>query len=365
MAEERARVAQKLESIGQLTGGMAHDFNNLLAIIVGNLELVKADPHDSAVPRQLTDAIHAAHRGVGLVKSLLALASRQPLLPVTLNLWALVEHIAPLLRHALGPRIDFVLEPPLATVYVKVDEAGLEAVLLNLIVNARDAMPFGGMLTLSLVAVDGMASLSVTDTGTGMSEAVLNRATEPFFTTKVQGQGTGLGLSTAAGFAKQSGGSMKIRSTLGEGTSIDVYLPLVQAVPAEPAALSATGKALAQRPVRQAKRTVLIVDDEPALAELLMSWARVAGYTAVVVNGAHDALALLAVKAFDVLLSDIIMPGAMDGIDLAKEASVLYPDMKVVMMSGYSKETATNRGDIPWPLLVKPFREEDFHAACA
>jgi len=236
---------------------------------------------------------------------------------------------------------------------------------LNLIVNAKDAMPQGGKLTLGLVAEGERAVLSVADTGTGMSEAVLGRATEPFYTTKAQGQGTGLGLSTAAGFAQQSGGSLNIRSTLGVGTVMEICLPVVEPVGADTTAVPAAGQVASQRAARPVRRTILIVDDEPALAELLRSWARADGYTVVVVNGADDALALLAVKAFDVLLSDIIMPGAMDGIDLAEKAAALYPAMKVVLMSGYSRETATNRGEVPWPLLVKPFSKEDFDRACA
>ena len=183
LAEERTRVTQKLESIGQFTGGMAHDFNNLLAIIIGNQELLQREALSEQGAKRLQVASSAAQRGGGLVKSLLALASKQPLLPATVDLWALVERISPLLRHALGQRVEFTLEPPAIPVYVELDEAGLEAVLLNLVVNARDAMPQGGQLTLSLAAMNGMACLAVADSGGGMPPDVLKRATEPFFTT--------------------------------------------------------------------------------------------------------------------------------------------------------------------------------------
>lgn len=365
MAEERARVAQKLESIGQLTGGMAHDFNNLLAIIVGNLDLAR--PHITAVAasRQLEVAMGAAQRGVGLVKSLLALASKQPLLPARIDLGVLVERIAPLLKHAVGQRVRFELKPTGANVQVVVDEAGLEAVLLNLTVNARDAMPKGGELCLSLDVADAMARIAVVDTGTGMPAAVLKRATEPLFTTKERGHGTGLGLSMVAGFVKQSGGKMQIQSEEGKGTTIEILLPVVPAGTAMqlPMRITAPHTAALSLESRSSKRKILIVDDEPALAEVVRAWAKDEGHTAVLAHSAEDALTLLAVRAFDVLLTDIMMPGAMDGIGLAEKARASYPRMKILLMSGYSKETATNRADVPWPLLVKPFAKPDFAAA--
>jgi PAS domain S-box-containing protein len=365
MAEERARVTQKLESIGQLTGGMAHDFNNLLAIIVGNLDLLKPDVKADAAAKRLDVAISAALRGVGLVKSLLAMASKQPLLPATVDLWALVERISPLLRHALGPRVQFKMTPPAFPVHVEVDEAGLEAVLLNLIMNAKDAMPKGGELTLRLDARNGMACIAIEDNGAGMPEAVLKRATEPFFTTKERDRGTGLGLSMVAGFVKQSRGTLKIQSTEGQGTTIEISLPLVLAEPAAVAPMPPeTAVAVpSHESATTGKRRILIVDDEPALAELVRDWARAEGHTAVLAHSADDGLTLLAVRAFDVLLSDIIMPGQLDGIGFAEKASAMHPGMKILLMSGYSRETATNRADVPWPLLVKPFRREDFVAA--
>ena len=360
MAEERARVSSKLESIGQLTGGMAHDFNNLLAIILGNLDLLKPNMQKESDSKRLGVAIGAAQRGVGLVKSLLALASKQPLLPARVDLWGLVERIAPLLQHALGQRVQFTVLPPQSRVQVEVDEAGLEAVLLNLTVNARDAMPQGGELSLRLEVVEGMACIAVTDTGTGMPEAVLKRATEPFFTTKERGHGTGLGLSMVAGFAKQSGGTMKIQSVEGKGTTIALFLPVVTGGAAA-VELPALPSPIRAAPV--VKRRILIVDDEPALAELARDWVKADGHVAVLAHSAEDALVLLNVKAFDVLVTDIMMPGKMDGIGLAEKCSTLYPAMKILLMSGYSKETATHRVDVPWPLLVKPFRKEDFETA--
>lgn len=362
MGEERARVTQKLESIGQLTGGMAHDFNNLLAIIVGNLDLLRPKVLDVTDSKRLDVAIGAAQRGVGLVKSLLALASKQPLLPAKIDLGTLVERVSPLLKHAAGQRVNFVVKLPVTGVQVEVDEAGLESVLLNLTVNARDAMPKGGDLTLSLGITDGMARIAITDTGTGMPEDVLRRATEPFFTTKERGHGTGLGLSMVAGFVKQSGGTLDIKSAEGKGTTIEMFLPLVLASKAADIELPINDPAIAPSPTASTntKRKILIVDDEPDLADLVRAWSKDQGHTAVIANSADDALTLLAVRAFDVMFTDIMMPGQVDGIALAEKASAMYPTMKIHLMSGYSKETASKRSDLLWPLLVKPFRREDF-----
>lgn len=356
MAQERARVTQKLESIGQLTGGMAHDFNNLLAIIVGNLDLLKDETLSQAGARRLEVSSHAAQRGVALVKALLALASKQPLLPTTVDLWALVERIAPLLQHALGKRVQFELSPPQGTLLVEVDEAGLEAALLNLVMNARDAMPAGGLVTLGLQVRKGQACIRVVDSGVGMSEQVLKRATEPFFTTKQRDNGTGLGLSMVAGFVEQSGGSLDIQSALSRGTAIEILLPLSSARHLS----AARAPAPAQPAGRARSRRLLIVDDEPSVAELVRVWATEDGHLALVTHSADAALELLATVPFDALLTDISMPGQMDGIALAEAVSVRYPALQIMLMSGYSRETATHRSDVPWPLLVKPFDRAAF-----
>jgi CheY-like chemotaxis protein len=210
-----------------------------------------------------------------------------------------------------------------------------------------------------------MAHIAIADTGTGMSEAVLKRATEPFFTTKERGRGTGLGLSMVAGFVKQSGGKMQIQSTEGKGTTIEIFLPLAAAVQAAKVPMVSTTQhaSALQVATSTGKRKILIVDDETELAELVRAWAKEEGHAAVLAHSADDALTLLEVRAFDVMLTDIMMPGQMDGIGLAERASALYPTMKILLMSGYSKETATNRSDVPWPLLVKPFARTDFDAA--
>ena len=358
MSQERVRVVHKLESIGQFTSGMAHDFNNLLAIMVGNLDLLAQQITSKRESEWLGIALGAAHRGVTLVKSLLALASRQALLPVTLELSVLLERISPLLRHALGQRVSFEIRQAAFGLCVQADESAMEAALLNLIVNARDAMPNGGRMTLLVSAAHGMVHLLFKDSGTGMSEAVRKRATEPFFTTKERGSATGLGLSMVAGFVKQSGGTMEIQSTEGIGTTIALHLPLVLA--AAPAA--ALPQDIAPAAGAQ-KKHLLVVDDEPEIAALIDSWAKADGHRVLVAHSAQEARAMLAVKHFDVLLTDITMPGETDGLGLAEQASADYPLMKIVLMSGYPMRAATARATVHWQLLVKPFRKSDFDAA--
>ena len=358
MTEERTRITQQLESIGQLTGGMAHDFNNLLAIIVGNLDLLKPTVSEEKDAKRLGVALGAAQRGVQLVKSLLALASKTPLLPATMDLYALVESIAPLLRTALGQRIQLLTQAPPTALSVEVDGGGLESVLLNLCVNARDAMPDGGTLVLAFNASEGMAHMTVCDNGVGMSETVLRRATEPFFTTKTRDHGTGLGLSMVSGFVSQSGGRLEIQSTLGKGTCIGIFLPLV--APAMPTQLTheqATPAAFKHVPCR-----ILVVDDQPDIAALLRVWLEQDGHSTVLASCAEDALVLLSSNVFQIMLSDITMPGELDGIQLAHRAQATYPKLRILLMSGYSRATAKSRVDVPWPLLVKPFSKADFDA---
>ena len=365
MAEQRALAAQKLETIGQLAGGMAHDFNNLLAIVLGSNSLLKSEVLSEDGTTALAVATSAAQRGVGLVKALLALASRQPLLPARIDLRVLLERISILLIHALGTRIRFQLALSDAVVAVEVDEAGLEAALLNLAVNARDAMPRGGDFCLTLDVANGMAHLSAKDTGAGMPDAVLRRATEPFFTTKESGRGTGLGLAMVAGFAQQSGGSLRIRSAEGIGTTIEILLPLVQADESSLAGTTPAGSADMAAPATIAapKGSILIVDDEPDLAKLISVWARQAGHQAAVASDAEEAFSMLQDRSFDILITDIVMPGVMDGLALADKASRMQRRLKILLMSGYSLETSENRANIRWPLLVKPFGQAAFNAA--
>ena len=219
-------------------------------------------------------------------------------------------------------------------------------------------MPDGGNLTINLTQTDGVACISISDTGYGMTPIVLKRAIEPFFTTKERGHGTGLGLSMVAGFVKQSGGTMGIKSSPSEGTAIEILLPVA---PYSNQQAQATSPSTHSH--KTDSKTILIVDDEKALAKLIQTWAKSEGHTAVVTNSSDDALTLLKVRFFDILLTDIMMPGQMNGITLAEKASIIHPEMSIILMSGYSKETATRQSDIQWPLIVKPFRRKDFYEA--
>ncbi|MEI8171298.1 MAG: PAS domain S-box protein [Rhodoferax sp.] len=367
MADERMRVVRKVETIGQLTGGLAHDFNNLLAIVIGNLDMVTGSITDAKGAHRIKVALGAAERGAELVKSLLALASKQPLLPSHTELGALLERLAPLLRHALGVRVKLAMQTSKAKIYVQVDVAGLEAALLNLAINARDAMPEGGSLAISLdilmpvATQEGdatpMAFIAFKDTGTGMTEEVLRRAQEPFFTTKERGQGTGLGLSMVAGFVKQSRGELTIQSTVGQGCTIEIFLPMTGQHDLPEHLTPVAEKTKPQSGV------ILVVDDQAEVALVLCDWAEELGYATLTANSAQNALSLLAKTPVDLVISDIAMPGDLDGIGLADVISKRYPEINVLLMSGYSKETATARTDVPWTVLVKPFRKPELQSA--
>ena len=368
MADERNSVAQRMESIGQLTGGLAHDFNNLLAIIMGNLDMVIMDPQDKQTGHRVQLALNAAERGAELVKSLLALAAKQQLQPAQVDLVQLLARMAPLLRHALGPSVQFALESLDTPVLALLDVAGLEAALLNLAINARAAMPEGGQASLSLRlhrpswprthSSPLLAVVALRDNGTGMTEAVRRKATEPFYTTKPRGHGTGLGLSMVAGFVQQSGGEMRIDSSPGQGTLVEIYVPVVAQ-----AALPAPAPASRAVPSASGVVLVLVLDDEQAVATLMCDWAREAGFTVLPASTVKEALTLLASRPVDLLVSDIVMPGPLDGFALADLVAEVYPATKILLVSGYSRDSAHGRTDLPWPMLVKPFKMAEFQAA--
>ena len=367
MSDERLRTVQKMESVEQVTGGLAHDFNNLLAIIIGNLDLVTNSVTDPKSAQQIRVALSAAERGADLVKALLALASKQPLLPDRIDLCALLERYAPLMRHAAGERVNFALFVCDEKVFVEVDVAGLEAALLNLVVNARDAMPEGGDLTLGLSVYQPkfvrddrttrLALISVADSGLGMSDIVRRRATEPFFTTKKRGYGTGLGLPMVAGFVKQSGGELRIQSTMGQGSVIDIYLPMTTEVESHVPLETPFEKKSSETAV------ILVVDDEVDLVTVVCAWAAELGYTTESAHSAAQAMTCLASRTINLVVSDIVMPGDLDGVALAEYVNTHYPHTGVLLMSGYSSEMTTFRSDLPWTVLVKPFRKHQFQSA--
>ncbi len=366
--------SQKLAAIGQLTGGLAHDFNNLLGVVVGNLDFLgdklPGDKHQKA-------ALDAALRGAEVTRSLLAVARRQPLEVAVQDLNALLSEMVPLLVSSAGSSVVVTANLSLDPLSARLDASGLSNVVLNLVINARDAMEGTRgekRLTLStrrLTVTDATGSLApgayavleVSDTGAGMSDAVRGQAFEPFFTTKDRGHGTGLGLAMVFGYAQQLGGRATIDSAQGAGTRVSVYLPLD-----ETHLGPATGVAQpTPPPVQEAARVpqsrrVLVVDDEPGLRELASIWLQSLGFEVVEAESADSALGRLAVEPFDAVFTDVVMPGTQDGIALAREAQRRYPEMHVLLTSGYS-EGLLAQPNLPWALLKKPYRKAELVAA--
>jgi PAS domain S-box-containing protein len=325
--------SQKMESIGQLTGGVAHDFNNLLSVLASGLEVLSLSRHNPAEAKTFDSMRRAIDRGATLTQQLLAFARQQPLQPETRNVNRLVAGFESVLRRAGNASIEFSfeLEPNLPNTVI--DSARFESALLNLVVNARDAMPEGGKIGITTASATlrerEVASLpagdyvmvTVSDTGTGMSEDTLARAFEPFYTTKEVGKGTGLGLSQVYGFIKQSGGEVLIKSELGEGTRIVIYLPAVAGGSAES---HAGGTEL-----------VLIVEDEPDLMDVAATLFLSMGYDVVTAPSAQEALGVLADRDVDILFTDIVMPNGMNGVELASYAREVYPHIQIILASGY------------------------------
>jgi PAS domain S-box-containing protein len=365
--EEQLRQSQKMEAIGQLTGGVAHDFNNLLTIILGNLEsALRSDALDAQLRRRLEQAQEGAERGATLTRQLLAFSRRQPLNPRTLNVEQLVVGMGELLQRTLGESVA-VRTSLFGRCPCEVDSHQLESAILNLAVNARDAMPDGGTLSLDVsnmqvdrkMVGDGLASgefvvISVSDTGCGMSPEVKDRALEPFFTTKPVGQGTGLGLSQVYGFVKQSGGHVAIYSESNQGTTIRIYLPR------SPGAAS---KRMRARPSdnRGGDETILLVEDEEGVRTYCAEILREFGYHVVEAACASSALQQLeSDSTVDLLVTDLGLPGV-DGSELARRVQSLRPHLPVLFISGYAASTILQRGRIPpdAQLLEKPFARAD------
>lgn len=364
-AEEQLRQAQKMETIGQLTGGVAHDFNNLLAAIQGNLELLrKRLPDDPQIQRFIDGALKGAHRGASLTARLLAFARRQDLKPEPTDLSALLEGMRGLMERSIGPLItvDFAITPDLPP--AKVDANQLELAILNLAVNARDAMPDGGQLSFALERRDGDAELSgaylclsVTDTGTGMDAETLQSAIEPFFSTKELGKGTGLGLSMVHGLAVQLGGALRLRSQLGEGTTAELWLPVSSAPVMEVVEMPAETIAA---PLAS---TILVVDDDALINMNTVDMVEDLGHTALEAYSGKQALEILASNpGIDALITDYAMPG-MTGVELAQKARELRPDLPVLLATGYADLPSGTTTDLP--RLAKPYQQSDLAAQIA
>lgn len=371
-AENALRQAQKMEAVGQLTGGLAHDFNNLLAGIMGSLELtqVRLDQgRYGELPRYVTAAQGAARRAASLTHRLLAFSRQQTLDPKPVDVNRLVKGMEELICRTVGPAIDVVVREAEDLWNVLADVSQLENSLLNLCINARDALPDGGCITIVTanewldrqtafphgLSEGAYLSLRVSDNGTGMSADVISKAFDPFFTTKPIGEGTGLGLSMIYGFAKQSGGQVQIQSEIGKGSTVCVYLPrhhgageCSMAVPV-PAPLIRSGN----------KETILVVDDEPTVRMLLVEVLEELGYEVVEAADSLIGLRILQSEArIDLLVSDVGLPGGMNGRQMADAARVTRPELKVLFITGYAENAALGDGHLKQGMAVvtKPFQ---------
>ncbi|MET1080492.1 MAG: PAS domain S-box protein [Pseudomonas sp.] len=367
-AKEALYQSQKMEALGQLTGGIAHDFNNLLMVILGSLELAKKRlTNQPAVLPLLDNAIAGAQRGASLTQRMLAFARRQELNPQPVDVGTLIRGMSDLLAHSLGPQVAIETRFPLVLQPVLVDASQLEMAILNLAINARDAMPNGGTLVIAareerissapaLEDPDIFVCISVTDEGIGMDEATLQRAMEPFFTTKGLGKGTGLGLSMVHGLAQQSGGAFSLKSVLGQGTTGELRLPVSPALnPAMDgdAAPSTRPRASAD----PARLKILFVDDDPLLLLSGTAMLEDLGHWVLAADGGADALALLPLHPdFDLVITDLAMPG-MSGQQLAEQILRLVPGLPVILSSGFTEFATSSTHGLA--RLPKPYTQKE------
>jgi signal transduction histidine kinase/ActR/RegA family two-component response regulator len=367
--------AQKLDTIGKLTGGVAHDFNNLLTAVLGSLELLaKRLPDDPRAMRLLQNAVQGAQRGAALTQRLLAFARRQELKPVSVDLVALVDGMQDLLERALGPGIRMSKSLLSDLPSVCVDANQLELALLNLVVNARDAMPLSGSLTLKAVVANvapgvgpkdllpgDYVQLSLSDTGGGMDPETLAKATEPFFTTKGPGKGTGLGLSMVQGLAVQSGGAMTISSKLGEGTIVNLWLPRSKS--GATAGRTVQTSTVEADYIHDAPRTILVVDDDALVCTGTAAMLEDLGHHVIEASSGLQAIEILdSHLSIDLVITDHSMPG-MTGMELANIIRATRPDLPIILASGYA-ELPNGSGDaLQIPRLAKPYCQEDLALA--
>ncbi len=359
-ARERLAQSKKMEALGQLTGGIAHDFNNLLMIVSGHAQILRRGIKDEKQLRAIDAIGTAANRGENLTRQLLAFSRRQPLSAVVVDLKSRIEAVREMLGSALRGNIELTCEIPDGVWPAEVDLSELELALVNIVVNARDAMPNGGSILLSARNasvepgdinddIEGdFVAITLTDTGTGIPNDILARVFEPFFTTKAAGKGTGLGLSQVYGFAHQSGGGVTIESEVGRGTAVTLYLPRSR----RPVS-SDDANGDAEHPA-SGEGTILVVEDNPDVAGVTSTMLSQLGYKTVHAQGADEALTLLQKDAVDLVFSDIVMPGPMDGLTLGREIKSRYPTLPVVLTSGYSDVAETAERE--FAILRKPFQ---------
>ncbi len=376
-AEEQLRHAQKMEAVGQLTGGIAHDFNNLLTVVIGNLEMLERGPSvadGEASPRRVGAALEAARRGARLTGRLLAFARKQPLDPKPVDVNDLATGLGPLLARTVGEGVDLRYDLQAGLWHTVADPVQLENALLNLVINARDATQGrGAVLGLrtrnrrvyrpsSEPAERGVPPgeyvvATVSDNGTGMSAEVVRRASEPFFTTKGAGRGTGLGLSMVAGFVEQSGGHLTIQSATGRGTEVRIYLPRCSAQvardddPTLVAPAPAAGRGVGER--------ILLVEDDRSIRTMSAEFLRGLGYEVIEAQDGRDALACQrrSSEPFDLLLTDVSMPGGINGRELGDQMRMREPDIPILLCSGHAEASLIERSSLPRScgFLAKPY----------
>ena len=353
-AEEQLRQSQKMQALGQLTGGIAHDFNNLLTVIQGSADILCRDElADDRRKRFAKAIVQAADNAAVLTSQLLAFARRQPLKPQVVDLSELVAGMTELLDRTMGERIRIETKLDKATCPVTVDRGQLQSAILNIASNARDAMPGGGKLRISVFQVAGadrepLAALAISDTGSGMDADTASRIFEPFFTTKTTGKGTGLGLSQVYGFASQSGGSVSVETAAGEGTTITMLLPCSEAGES----VRADADAEPVQPQRSAK--ILVVEDNHEVGQFAETLLSELGHFVTLVTSGEEALDLTRSRDFDIVFSDVVMPG-MGGLRLAERLAEEKPGLPVVLATGSSAEIA-QAGSSGRPVILKPYR---------
>jgi PAS domain S-box-containing protein len=360
-AQEQLRQAQKMETIGQLTGGVAHDFNNLLMAVMGNLDLLrKRLPDDARLRRLIDGAMQGAERGATLTQRLLAFARQQDLKAVPVDLRALLQGMIDLLQRSLGPRVALRLDTPEGLPPARVDANQLELAVLNLAINARDAMPDGGSIDIRLAEyqvrsdpalnVGRYLKLSVIDTGTGMPPEILKRAIEPFFSSKPLGKGTGLGLSMVHGIAVQLGGALQLSSTVGKGTTATLLLPVANAEPETESPANAAQKA-------HRSAVILFVDDDPLIAMSTTEMLEDLGHRVIGASSALHALDILrSEQQIDLMVTDHVMPG-MTGVELAAASRKVRPSLPILLATGYAELPEGAQHDLP--RLAKPYHQDE------
>jgi PAS domain S-box-containing protein len=366
--EEELRQAQKMEAIGQLTGGLAHDFNNLLTVITGNLEMLEARLRDPGQRELVKEAQDAAQDGAKLTGQLLAFGRRQPLNPKPTDIGTLISNFAELLRRTLGESIELSILAAESPHLAVVDAPQLQNALLNLVINSRDAMPRGGHLTIEIsrarldadyaqmypeIRTGRYVLVAITDTGSGMTEEVRRRAFEPFFTTKPTGAGTGLGLSMVYGFVKQLGGNIQLYSEVGRGTSVRIFLPLTDTM--QKSATLAPGPD-GKGAMPRGSETILVVEDDARVRRVTVARLRSLGYQVIEADNGVAAMALLhAHREVAMIFTDVVMPGGMNGDELAEAALAVRPDLRVLFTSGFAEPAIASQGLGAGAWLKKPY----------